>query len=58
MIKWLAIAQARQLGIPDEQIEKIAASLDGLEVAFRPLIQTIPLQDEPAVILSIGAVNQ
>ena len=42
------MADAANLNIPD--IERIAASLDGLEAAFRPLVKTIPHDVEPAVV--------
>jgi hypothetical protein len=45
---WKALAQARQLNIPD--LDRITAPLDGLEAAFRPLVRTIPHDVEPAII--------
>jgi hypothetical protein len=38
MTDWKAIAEARGLDIPPEQIAKIAPTLDALEEAFQPLL--------------------
>jgi hypothetical protein len=54
---WKAIAQARNLDIPEEAIVRIAPSLDTLEAAFRPLLQRIPDTVEPAITLSESAVT-
>ena len=50
MTDWKSIAKARQLNIPEPDLERIAQPLDGLEQAFRPLAGTIPHETEPAVI--------
>lgn len=47
---WKAIAAARGLGIPGEQLARIAPSLDALEAAFRPLSLSIPHLTEPALV--------
>jgi hypothetical protein len=50
MTDWKSLAKARQLNIPEPDLDRIAAPLDGLEQAFRPLAGTIPHETEPAVI--------
>ena len=47
---WRTLAKARQLNIPDPELDRIAAALDGLEQAFRPLAASIPAGVDPAVI--------
>ena len=51
MTDWKAMAQARGIAAPD--IDRIAAALDGLEAAFRPLVKDLPPELEPATGLSI-----
>jgi hypothetical protein len=48
---WKAAAAAFAPDIPAEQVEKISASLDGLEAAFRPLVARLPVETEPAYVL-------
>jgi hypothetical protein len=50
MTDWKSLAKARQLNIPEADLERIAPSLDGLEAAFRPLAARVPHEVEPAVI--------
>ena len=50
MKDWDAIVKASGLGIPADQIERIAKPLTALETAFRPLAATLSFQDEPAAI--------
>ena len=47
---WKALAAARRLDIPEADLDRITAPLDGLERAFRPLTATIPHDVEPAII--------
>lgn len=42
MTDWHALAVARKLDIPLQQIEKIAPTLDALEEAFLPLPDKLP----------------
>jgi hypothetical protein len=42
------IAKARGLEIPPAELTRIAASLEALEEAFRPLVQDLPPDLEPA----------
>jgi hypothetical protein len=53
MKNWKQMAEAGGLQIPD--IERIAAPLDALEAAFRPLVKTIPHDVEPALIFRAAA---
>lgn len=46
---WKSIAEALNLGIPPQDLEKIAPVLDAMDAAFRPLVETIPLDTEPAI---------
>ena len=50
MKNWPAIAHAMNLDIPDEQLVRIATSLDGLEAAFAPLRAGIQPGTDPASI--------
>ena len=51
MKDWKKIAEGNGLDIP--ALERIIASLDGLEAAFRPLVDTIPHDVEPAIIFHV-----
>lgn len=42
MTDWTALAVARNLDIPAEDMAKIAPILDALEAAFRPLTRQLP----------------
>ena len=42
MTDWKALSKALNTGIPDDQLERIAPTLEQLEAAFRPLQKTIP----------------
>jgi hypothetical protein len=53
MKNWQKIAEAYDLRIPDSDLERIAPSLDTLELAFRPLTKRIPDDIEPAVTFRI-----
>ena len=44
------MAEAMNLDIPPEQMDRIAASLDGLHEVFGPLEESLPHEVEPAVI--------
>jgi hypothetical protein len=50
MKDWDGIVKASGLGIPADQVERIAKPLASLEAAFRPLAGTLTFQDEPASI--------
>ena len=57
MTDWIALSRARALDIPEDQVARIAPSLDSLECAFRPLLAKLPYDLEPAIILSEQAVR-
>jgi hypothetical protein len=50
MTDWKAIALARGLQMPDDQLERLCATLAALEAAFQPLKERIPHHTEPAVL--------
>jgi hypothetical protein len=45
MTDWKAIADARGLNIPPEDLDKIIPTLDRLEEAFRPLLKQLSYTD-------------
>ena len=49
MKDWKKIADASGLPIPPQDLEHILLPLDGLEAAFRPLLNVLPHEVEPAV---------
>ncbi len=49
MSDWKKIAEARGLELPEAEAARIAAVLEALEDAFRPLAAAIPEDVEPAV---------
>ncbi len=48
MTDWLAVAEARGIRAPREELERMAQVLEALERAFAPLVREIPLETEPA----------
>lgn len=44
---WNAIAEARGLDIPPEEIDEFALGLDALETALRELARQLNYSDEP-----------
>lgn len=46
---WKLIAAGLSLDVPESDLEKLQLALDGLEAAFRPLVETIPHEIEPAI---------
>ena len=46
---WKLIAAGLNLNIPEGDLEKLKRALDGLEATFRPLVETIPHETEPAI---------
>jgi hypothetical protein len=50
MKDWKLIAAASGFSIPEADLERMAPVLDALEAAFRPLVQDIPPETEPAII--------
>ena len=45
---WKAIARARGLEISAEELDRIVGPLDALEESFRPLVQDLTVDVEPA----------
>jgi hypothetical protein len=56
MSDWKQMARARGWTMPDEELDRLAAVLTSLEIAFEPLTLEIRHETEPAVILSDAAV--
>ena len=56
MKNWKLMAEAAGLDIPD--MDRITPALDGLEAAFRPLVEKIPHDVEPALIFRAAAEEQ
>jgi hypothetical protein len=54
MRNWKKIAEAYDLLISESDIERIAPSLDALELAFRPLTKDIPDDVEPAITFRVS----
>ena len=52
MKNWQALSHALDLDIPEEQLARIAPSLDGLEAAFAPLRRGIAASVDPASIFN------
>jgi len=50
MTDWKSLAKARQLNLPEADLDRIRGPLDALEQAFHPLAANIPYEIEPAVI--------
>ena len=53
MKDWKKIASAYGFAIPDADFERIAAPLDSLEKSFRPLVDAMPQDLEPAFLYAI-----
>ncbi len=51
---WKSIAAAVAPDIPADSLERIVPSLDGLEAAFRPLLERIPFDGEPSYVQLTG----
>jgi hypothetical protein len=43
-----SIAKACGLDVPDRELDRIVAPLESLELAFRPLVQGLKAEHEPA----------
>ena len=52
---WKALAKARELEIPEADLERIAARLEALEKAFRPLARKLTPDQEPAAVFRAEA---
>jgi len=51
MKDWKALAQARDLPIPANELNRVAAPLEALEEVFRPLVGDLKPDLEPAFTL-------
>ena len=54
MTNWKAASAAFAPDIPEDQLDRITAALNGLEAAFRPLVSAIPAETEPAYVLLVS----
>ena len=50
MTDWSAVAKARGIAIPPTELARIASTLETLEAAFRPLIEPLTPDMEPALL--------
>lgn len=57
MKNWRSIASGSHSGLPASQLESILPVLEQLEASFRPLVNTIPHEIEPAIVLSEKSVD-
>jgi hypothetical protein len=48
MKDWRAVAQARDLGIPAKELDRVVAPLESLEEVFRPLVRDLTPEMEPS----------
>ena len=53
MTNWKAASAAFAPDIPEDQLDRITPALDSLDAAFRPLVNTIPVETEPAYVLLV-----
>jgi hypothetical protein len=54
MKDWQAIAAGLAPDIPEDQRPRLAAVLDALDSSFSPLLESLPLQTEPACLLLVA----
>lgn len=47
MKNWKAMAQARDLGIPGHDLERVLKPLESLEETFRPMVKDLTPDVEP-----------
>jgi hypothetical protein len=57
-IDWKTTAKARGLDIPEGDVEAIAARLDALEEALRPLARKLTPDQEPALLFRADAETE
>ena len=53
MKDWKKIASAYGFAIPEKDFDRIAPPLDSLEKSFRPLVDAMPQDLEPAFLFAI-----
>jgi hypothetical protein len=51
MTDFKALAHARGLEIPEDELDRLAGTLSALEAAFRPLTAGLPSSLEPATVI-------
>jgi hypothetical protein len=51
---WKAIARARGMDIPANELERTLHPLDSLEETFRPMVRHLGPADEPATVFRPG----
>ncbi len=51
MKDWVRLAEGLGLEIPEADLERAARSLERVEAAFRPLLEKIPFETEPAFVV-------
>ena len=51
MKDWRLVATALKLQIPEADLDRAQASLESVEAVLRPLINSIPMETEPAFVL-------
>ncbi len=51
---WTAAAAAHAPDIPADQLARITPSLDALEAAFRPLVERLTHETEPAPVMLVA----
>ncbi len=51
MKDWVRIAEGLGLEIPEAELERAASSLGRVEALFRPLLEKIPFEAEPAFLV-------
>ena len=58
MQNWKEIAQARDLGIPAQDVDRVVAPLQALEQDFRPLVLGLTPDMEPAFSFHAGGDSE
>ena len=54
MTDWKAIARARGIDIPANELERTLRPLESLEETFRPMVRHLGPADEPAIVFHAG----
>ena len=55
MKDWKQFAAAVAPDIPPEQVDRLVATMEKLEASFRPLVEQIRIETEPAYIATVAA---
>ena len=51
MTDWKKVAEARQVGMPEDELERIIPNLESLEARFLPIAAAVPDEADMAVFL-------